>query len=146
MASIIATDISEAALNTARHNANQLKVNNVRFVSSHWFDTVPEQDFDLVVSNPPYIAKDDPHLLRGDVRFEPKTALISDEKGLKDIRLIAEQARQHLKLKGHLLVEHGYDQQTEVRAIFKQLGYRQITTHNDLSDNPRVTSGIWNPI
>ena len=146
LATVIATDISEAALNTARHNAKQLKINNVRFLSSHWFDTIPEQDFDLVISNPPYIADNDPHLQQGDVRFEPKTALISDEKGLKDIRLIAEQARQHLKLGGHLLVEHGYDQQTEVQAIFTQLNYRQVVTHHDLSGNPRVTSGLWNPI
>lgn len=145
LADVIATDISAAALNIAQENAKQLKVENVRFLSSHWFAAVPEQDFDLVISNPPYIADDDPHLQQGDLRFEPETALISDEKGLRDIRLIAEQARRHLKIGGHLLVEHGYNQQAEVQAIFNKLNYQQVTTFPDLSGNPRVTSGLWNP-
>lgn len=143
-ATVIATDISAAALSMAQQNAKQLNTDNVRFLLSHWFDTVADTDFDLIISNPPYIADNDPHLGQGDVRFEPKTALISDEQGLKDIRLLAEQARRHLKHNGHLLIEHGYNQQAQVQAIFKNFNYRQVTTHNDLSGNPRVTSGLWN--
>lgn len=146
LADVIATDLSLTALSVARENAERLNTINVRFLQSHWFDEVADQDFDLVISNPPYIAEDDPHLTQGDVRFEPDTALISDEKGLKDIRLIAKQARRHLKSGGHLLVEHGYNQQAEVQALFKTLSYRHIETHADLSGNPRVTSGIWNPV
>ncbi len=146
MANVLATDISTAALQIARQNTAQLQISHVRFLQSRWFDQVTEIGFDLIVSNPPYIAASDPHLQQGDVRFEPETALISDENGLKDIRLLAEQARQHLKNHGHLLIEHGYNQQAEVQAIFSQLNYQQISTHNDLSGNPRVTSGLWNPL
>lgn len=145
LADVIATDLSASALRVARHNAELLNTGNVRFLQSHWFDKVADDNFDLAISNPPYIAADDPHLSQGDVRFEPDSALISAEQGLQDIRLIAEQARRHLKNGGHLLVEHGYNQQTEVQAIFKALNYRQVETHADLSGNPRVTSGLWNP-
>lgn len=145
LADVTASDISLSALNIARQNAEQLKTGNVRFLQSHWFEEVTEQSFDLVISNPPYIAENDSHLSQGDVRFEPYAALVSDENGLKDIRSIAEQARRHLKGGGHLLVEHGYNQQAEVQAIFEALNYRQVATHTDLSGNPRVTSGLWNP-
>lgn len=146
LADVIASDLSAAALEIARYNAEWLDTGNVRFLQSHWFDNIDETGFDLVISNPPYIAGSDPHLREGDVRFEPDSALVSAENGLQDIRLIAEQARRHLKDGGHLLVEHGYNQQTDVQAIFNALNYRQVTTHADLSGNPRVTSGIWNPI
>lgn len=145
LATVIASDISNAALNIAKKNAEQLTISNLSFVASHWFDSVPDNEFDLVISNPPYIATDDPHLQQGDLRFEPSSALISDEQGLKDIRLLAEQARKHLKANGQLMIEHGYSQQTQVQAILKLLNYRQIQTHTDLSGNPRVTLGIWNP-
>lgn len=146
LADIVASDLSAAALAIARYNAERLDAGNVRFIQSHWFDRIDETGFDLVLSNPPYIPDSDPHLQEGDVRFEPDSALISAENGLQDIRLIAEQARQHLKDGGQLLIEHGYNQQTDVQAIFTVLNYRQVTTHADLSGNPRVTSGIWNPI
>lgn len=142
---VIATDLSLAALQVARRNTAALQTANVRFLQSHWFDTVDDVDFDLVISNPPYIANDDPHLRQGDVRFEPTSALISDEGGLKDIRMIAGQARRHLTCGGHLLIEHGYNQQHAVQAIFNQLNYREVATHADLAGNPRVTSGLWNP-
>lgn len=145
LAEVMATDNSAAALKIARQNAEQLGVGNVRFLASHWFDAVADSNFDLVISNPPYIAEDDPHLRQGDVRFEPVTALVSEEMGLKDIRLLAEQAGNHLKPNGRLLMEHGYDQPDQVQTILKQLHYRQVATHSDLSGNPRVTSGIWNP-
>jgi release factor glutamine methyltransferase len=145
LADVIATDFSPSALTIARQNTERLNTQNVRFLQSHWFDAVTDRDFDLVISNPPYIAENDPHLAQGDVRFEPNSALVSAENGLKDIRLIAEQARSHLKNGGHLLVEHGYNQQSEVQAIFEFLNYRQVTTHTDLAGNPRVTSGIWKP-
>jgi release factor glutamine methyltransferase len=143
---VFACDLSSAALEVARYNAQQLNTGNVRFVQSSWFDNIEETGFDLVISNPPYIADNDPHLKIGDVRFEPDSALISAENGLQDIRQLAEQARAHLKDHGQFLVEHGYNQQTEVQAIFNELGYRQVITHADLSGNPRVTSGIWNTL
>ena len=145
LANVIATDISANALSIAKENAKQLAVGNLRFLISDWFDAVTEINVDLIISNPPYIAADDPHLQQGDVRFEPESALISAEEGLKDIRLLATQARSHLKTGGQLLIEHGYQQSNPVQAILNQLDYRQVTTHHDLSGNPRVTSGIWNP-
>lgn len=145
-ADVLATDLSMAALAVARDNAETLDIKNIRFLNSHWFDNINETGFDLVVSNPPYIAEHDPHLLSGDVRFEPDSALISAENGLRDIRLIAEQARHHLKIEGKLMIEHGYNQLSEVQAIFRTLNYRQVTTHADLSGNPRVTTGLWNPL
>jgi release factor glutamine methyltransferase len=146
LAQVIACDLSSAALEVARYNAQQINTDNIRFLHSNWFDNIQETGFDLVLSNPPYIADYDPHLHEGDVRFEPSSALISPENGLSDIRLLAEQARLHLKDHGQLLVEHGYSQQTEVQAIFNEFGYQRVNTYADLSGNPRVTSGIWKPV
>ena len=143
LAQVMATDISSKALNIAKHNADRLNSENVCFAISDWFEQITDQDFDLVISNPPYICEDDPHLQQGDVRFEPGSALISGENGLKDIRLIAEQSRHHLKNNGCLLIEHGYNQAIEVQAIFKALHYRNVNTHPDLSGQARVTSGLW---
>lgn len=145
-ADVLATDISTEAICMARQNATRLNTENVRFLESNWFAEVQERDFDLIISNPPYIAVNDPHLQQGDVRYEPSTALISAENGLKDIRVIAEQTPGHLKICGHLLIEHGYNQQADVQAIFKALNYRNVTTHSDLSGQPRVTSGLWKPL
>ena len=142
---VIACDLSPAALRTAQANAQQLQIDNVSFLTSNWFSAITDRDFDLVISNPPYIDQHDPHLQQGDVRFEPDSALISPENGLQDIRLLADQARQHLKIGGYLLIEHGYDQQTAVQALFKRFNYQQITTHPDYAGNPRVTSGQWSP-
>lgn len=142
---VIACDLSPTALCTAQDNAQQLQIDNVRFLASNWFSAITDRDFDLVISNPPYIDQHDPHLQQGDVRFEPDSALISAENGLQDIRLLADQARQHLKPGGYLLIEHGYDQQTAVQALFKRFNYQQITTHRDYAGNPRVTSGQWSP-
>jgi release factor glutamine methyltransferase len=144
LANVFASDLSAAALDIARYNAAQLTTGNVSFRQSNWFDTITEDSFDLIVSNPPYIAEHDPHLSEGDLRFEPSSALISPNNGLQDIRQIAKQARLRLQDKGRLLVEHGYNQQTEVQTIFHELGYQHVNTHADLSGNPRVTSGIWN--
>ena len=142
---VLACDYSPAALAVAKANAERLQTRNLRFIHSHWFEQVADKDFDLAVSNPPYIAEDDPHLNQGDVAFEPRAALVSPEQGLKDIDLITDQAREHLKPGGHLLIEHGYNQGPAVQAIFAARGFDEIATRNDLSGNPRVTSGIWNP-
>jgi release factor glutamine methyltransferase len=146
LAEVLATDISPDAISVARQNATRLNTENVRFMESNWFAEVQERDFDLIISNPPYIAVNDPHLQQGDVRYEPNTALISAENGLKDIHLIAEQTPGHLKIGGYLFIEHGYNQQADAQAIFKTLNYRDVTTHSDLSGQPRVTSGLWKPL
>lgn len=145
LANVLASDRSASALDVAHLNATRLGANNVTFVTSDWFEDIAATDFDMVLSNPPYIAADDRHLQQGDVRFEPRSALISAEQGLSDINTLARQSRSHLKPGGHLLIEHGYDQRQAVQQIFKHYGYRRTTTHNDLSGNPRVTSGLWSP-
>jgi release factor glutamine methyltransferase len=144
-AQIVATDINEAALKIAKQNADHYHCRNIRFIHSIWFSEIAETAFDLVISNPPYIAADDPHLQQGDLRFEPQSALIAEDNGLKDISLIAESACKHLKEGGHLLIEHGYNQQAQVQAIFESFDYANIQTHTDLGGNPRVTVGQWHP-
>lgn len=138
---VVACDQSEKALVIAQENARSHQIKNVQFFLSDWFDQIPDDKFDLIISNPPYIAADDPHLQQGDVRFDPDSALIADQQGLKDIIRIADQARQHLTNKGHLLIEHGYDQQQQVQEIFQHFAYRNIQTYTDLAGHPRASYG-----
>jgi release factor glutamine methyltransferase len=143
-AQISATDFSLAALRVARFNANKHHFNNIQFFQSNWFANVPDAKFHLIVSNPPYIAEGDNHLNQGDIRFEPLTALCAGEQGLSDIKIIADNARNRLEPGGHLLIEHGYDQQHKVQTIFNDFHYDKVETFTDLSGQPRVTYGQWN--
>jgi release factor glutamine methyltransferase len=140
-AEVTATDFSQAALDVAKHNAEQHNAAHIRFLHSDWFASVPAAVFDLVISNPPYIAENDAHLGRGDVRFEPRSALTAPRQGLADIQTIAREARRYLRTGGHLLIEHGFDQEAAVQAIFREAGYDQVQTHKDLSGQPRATYG-----
>jgi len=135
---ITAIDQSEAALNIAKQNAQQLAL-DVTFLVSDWFSAVAKQQFQCIVSNPPYIEENDPHLTQGDVRFEPITALTSGADGLKDIRLIIYQAWSFLEPEGWLFIEHGYNQADAIYKIFSDAGYQNITLKYDLSGNPRVS-------
>lgn len=141
---VVATDLSQQALNIAKQNALAHQCKNIQFIQSNWFDQIPAFKFDLVISNPPYIEYNDPHLGQGDLRFEPQSALIAAEQGLKDIKHICQHARDFLTADGMLLIEHGCNQQPAVQAIFNSFGYQNIKTHTDLSANPRVTTGQWN--
>lgn len=143
-ATLIATDKSEAALQVAKENADHLGANNIQFRVSDWFNQLATDTFDFILSNPPYINTLDKHLLQGDVQHEPKTALVAAQQGLADILAIVQQAPQHLNPGGHLLIEHGFDQQAAVQHIFSQAGFSTIQTHIDLAGNPRITSGLWN--
>jgi len=138
---VVAVDKSLAALQVAQHNAEQHQLGNVQFYQSDWFSNIPQQTFDLIVSNPPYIAQHDAHLQQGDVRFEPKTALIAEQDGLSDIRNIVATAKNYLVPAGHLLIEHGYDQQDAVQTIFHAAQYAKVHIYTDLSNQPRVTYG-----
>jgi release factor glutamine methyltransferase len=144
-AKISACDVSETALQIAKTNAAKHKVEHIQFYQSNWFDNIPEGKFDLIVSNPPYLAEDDDHLNQGDLRFEPPTALISAHQGLSDIGLIAKAARDRLEDGGLLLLEHGYNQQNDIQNVFRSLGYGYIQTRTDLSGQPRVTCGQYLP-
>jgi release factor glutamine methyltransferase len=140
-AHVTAVDACLAALNVAQHNAGHHQVTNIKFYQSNWFVNVPKSLFDLVISNPPYIDPNDEHLQQGDVRFEPKTALIAEDHGLSDIQIIAGKARCYLKPAGHLLIEHGYNQAPQVQAIFNALAYDKVQSYRDLSGQLRVTYG-----
>jgi release factor glutamine methyltransferase len=135
-------DLVPQAVELAQQNAKLNNLDHVRFFQSSWFDRV-EGRFDLIVSNPPYIDPDDVHLSQGDVRFEPLSALVADNKGLADLELIADQSRSYLLEGAWLLMEHGYDQQQAVQQLLNRLGYQQVSTRIDLGGNPRITGGRY---
>jgi len=140
LADVTATDASEAALAVAEGNAREAGL-PVRFLPGDWYGAVPRENFDLVLSNPPYIADGDPHLGQGDLRFEPRSALASGVDGLDAIRAISAGAPRHLAPGGWLLVEHGFDQGAAVRALFVLAGLEQVATERDLEHRDRVTLG-----
>jgi release factor glutamine methyltransferase len=144
-AKVFAVDASPAALEIAQKNAHFHECQNVEFILSDWFSVVPKIEFDLIVSNPPYIPADDEHLSQGDVRFEPKTALIAAENGLSDIKAIATEAKNYLKPHGQLWFEHGYNQAEDVQHILIALNYFEVQTYHDLAGQPRVTTGKFIP-
>lgn len=135
-----ACDFSSKALAIAAENAQRLNL-DVCFYQSFWFDDIPLQQFDVIVSNPPYIEENDPHLKLNGLNFEPKTALVSGKDGLDDIRIIADKARTYLKPGGYLLLEHGYNQGRKVREILSSNGFYEVKTVKDLGNNDRVTLG-----
>jgi len=138
---VLGVDRIEAAVALAQSNADRLAIPNAAFALSHWFDALPAARFDLIVSNPPYIDACDQHLSQGDVRFEPRSALVADEAGLADLRLLIAQAPQWLAPGGWLLLEHGWQQDAAVRALMQQHDFLQVATVNDYGGNPRVTLG-----
>jgi release factor glutamine methyltransferase len=140
-ACVMATDTSAAALAVARQNAQRLGIGNVTFVQGDWLAPLVGQRFTLIVSNPPYIESDDPHLGQGDLRFEPVTALASGHDGLDDIRRIVIDARAHLESDGWLLFEHGWHQGKAVRTLLEAAGYAEVFTAQDLEQRERVSGG-----
>ena len=138
---VIGVDLMPEVVKLAQSNAekNQLKV---QFLQSRWFENV-EGQFDIIVSNPPYIDETDEHLFQSDVRFEPRSALVATENGLADLRHLIEHAPGHLKDNGYLLLEHGWKQGGEVRSIFWQNHWQGVATIRDYGDNERVTLGYW---
>ena len=139
-AEVWASDVSQVALATAARNAALHGV-GVRFVASDWFAGLAGERFDVIASNPPYVAEGDPHLAQGDVRFEPRLALASGADGLDAIRRIAAQARDHLARGGWLLFEHGHDQAARCRVLLEAAGYGAVASVCDLAGIERVTLG-----
>ena len=140
-ANLFATDKSKAALAVAQKNARRLGA-KVSFIESDWFFSVPKKSFELIVSNPPYIDEKDPHLDQGDVRFEPKSALIAKNNGIAAIDKILHEARQYLKPQGIILLEHGFNQGQSVRTLMSTYGYTNINTYKDLASHERCTLGV----
>lgn len=140
-AHVLATDASAAALAVASTNAKQLEISNVEFVQGDWCAAFGSRSFDLIVSNPPYIAAGDQHLDQGDLRFEPTSALASGVDGLDAIRSIVESAPMHLTRGGWLLIEHGFDQAVQVRTILQQRRFTEAQMWKDIADHDRVSGG-----
>lgn len=142
-AQVLATDASPGALAVAARNAARHELGNVRFAEGghDWYGPLQGARFDLIASNPPYIASDDPHLARGDLRFEPATALASGVDGLDDIRRIVDGGKAHLLPGGWLLIEHGWDQGAAIRVLFDTAGFAEVQTVQDLEQRDRITLG-----
>lgn len=137
-----AVDLSKKALEVASFNSQKLNL-PVTFIQSNWFSKLGDLKFSMIVSNPPYIQKDDIHLTQTSLPFEPIQALTSDDDGLLDIKLICKEAKKHLENGAPLLIEHGFNQGEKVRAIFTEQGYKNVATIKDLGGNDRVTFGSF---
>jgi release factor glutamine methyltransferase len=138
---IIASDTSADALTVAERNADRLGLHNLSFLLGPWYEPVAGRRFQMILSNPPYVRTDDPHLHAGDVRFDPRAALVAGPEGLDDLRCIVADAPTFLQPGGWLLVEHGYDQAAAVTELFAGADFKAIATARDLSGQPRVTQG-----
>ncbi|KQB02528.1 protein-(glutamine-N5) methyltransferase, release factor-specific [Vibrio metoecus] len=137
-------DLRPEAAALAQENATRLAIHNTQFLQGSWFSPLADgTKFALIVSNPPYIEENDPHLSQGDVRFEPQSALVAKENGLADIRYISTYASHFLLDGGWLLFEHGYDQGAAVQMMLRELGYQNVTTEQDYAGNDRVTLGQY---
>lgn len=137
---VMATDRCPNALATARHNAERTGITNISFRSGDWYQPLAGERFDIILSNPPYIASDDPHLQQGDLRFEPSAALAAGRDGLDAIRSLIKGGRNHLNPAGWLIVEHGFDQGAAVARLLQQSGYHPVQGYRDLAGRDRITA------
>jgi release factor glutamine methyltransferase len=142
---LTACDKSIEALDIARANAKRLNITNVTFYCSDWFSALPSTHYHAIVSNPPYIAMNDSHLIQGDVRFEPISALVSGQDGLTDLQYIIAHSYDYLLPNGLIVLEHGYDQKSSIQAILNRLGYCNVQCWQDIAGHDRVSSG-WKPL
>lgn len=138
---VTGVDRIEDAVALAERNRQRLQLGNARFVHSHWFSALSGQRYGLILSNPPYIRADDQHLERGDVRFEPSSALVAGNDGLDDIRAIIQAAPDHLLSGGWLLLEHGFDQAVDVRRLLAEGGFVEVESRRDLGGHERISLG-----
>ncbi len=138
---VTAVDLVPEAVALAQRNADHLGIRNIEIVQSRWFSALEGQTFSLIVSNPPYIDAQDPHLAQGDVRFEPLSALVAADNGLADLHTLIKDAPRYLLPQGWLLLEHGWQQGAAVREIFARYGWQQVETCRDYGDNERLTLG-----
>ncbi|UYZ69553.1 peptide chain release factor N(5)-glutamine methyltransferase [Moraxella bovis] len=137
---VLAVDYSHHALDVARRNAQDLQVASCQFIQSNWYENIPMQSFDVIVSNPPYIARTDEHLAQ--LGAEPITALVADNHGLSDIEKIIKGSAVYLMPSGVLALEHGYDQGAGVRMLFAKAGFKDVRTVKDYGGNDRITMGV----
>ena len=141
-AQVTLSDISSSAIKVAEINGKNTNVKNIQFIQSDWFESIKHNNFDIIVSNPPYIAETDSHLLHPELLAQPRIALVSEMSGLKDIKHIVQNAKQYLNESGMLIIEHGYDQAMMVQDIFIANDFNNIAQHKDINGVIRITSGI----
>ena len=139
---VLLTDISIKAIKVAKKNIEANYLQNIHYVHSNWFENVDNTMFDIIVSNPPYISKEDPHLKQPELIKQPQVALVSDDEGLQDIKVIVGNASEYLSKTGMLLIEHGYNQANKVKQIFTDNKFNQIEQHKDINNKIRVTVGV----
>ncbi|AJZ89818.1 SAM-dependent methyltransferase [Klebsiella michiganensis] len=140
---VTALDVVPEAVALAKMNADNLGITNVRVLQSHWFNALDTERFTLIVSNPPYIDEADPHLSEGDVRFEPKSALVAENHGLADLETLVNDSRRFLEPGGWLVLEHGWTQGESVQRLLRDAGFIEVATYKDYGDNDRLTSGRY---
>jgi len=136
---VFASDRSPACLATARRNAARLDLARVGFLVGHWCDAIADHSLDALVSNPPYIAETDPHLQRGDVRFEPRSALAAGPDGLDELRSLAASAPRVLAPGGLIVLEHGFEQAAKVCKLLEDNGFISIGSARDLAGRERIS-------
>lgn len=143
---VTATDASPAALEVARDNARRHQGRDIEFIQGDWYQPLStRQKYQLIISNPPYVAPDDPHLLQDGLPYEPRQALCADHAGLDDLESLIRQAPGYLAPGGWLLLEHGFDQGKRLRQWFTKTGFGQVKTHQDLGGQDRATLGCYSP-
>jgi release factor glutamine methyltransferase len=140
---VLATELSDQALQVAAANAARLQLRNVTALRCNWLQGFAPAQFDLLISNPPYIASEDAHLGAGDLRFEPTTALCAGVDGLEALRCIVAQAPRALRSAGWLLLEHGYDQADAVQSLLREAGFEAVASRRDLAGQQRASGGRW---
>ncbi len=143
---VIAVDLSADAIAISKWNAKNLGVSNIHLITGSWFDELLGKRVDLIVSNPPYVAENDPHMQQGDLRFEPQIALSAGDKGLMCISHIVNVAPRHLVKGGWLLLEHGYDQDAGCRHLLAHMDFSNICSYPDLAGIMRVSGGQMNAL
>lgn len=139
---VIGSDVSQGALDVAKLNSERHNITNVNWIYSRWLEAFENEQFDVIVSNPPYLRADDEHLQQGDLSFEPIGALVSGRTGFEAFEQIIAQSAKCLKKGGLLAFEHGYDQASQVQALLAKSYFTDISTHKDLSGHSRVTIGM----
>ncbi|URJ24859.1 peptide chain release factor N(5)-glutamine methyltransferase [Candidatus Blochmannia ocreatus (nom. nud.)] len=140
---ITGIDCQNQALKLAEKNKASFNLKNVKFLHGNWFQKLMKKKFNLIISNPPYISKNDPCLKNSDLIFEPPRALISQKSGLSDLTIISKYSTQHLCHNGWLIMEHGWNQGEYIRTLLKKIKFTNICTIRDHNHQERITCGKW---
>jgi release factor glutamine methyltransferase len=137
-------DICPDALKVVSQNLQRFNIKNIKSIQSNWFQNIIQKNFDLIISNPPYIDENDIHLTQPSIIYEPKKALVSENKGLADIAVIINESKKYLRKEGRIIIEHGFDQANQIQNLFLTDQYDNIFSHQDINGKLRCTSATYN--